>query len=192
MIAVLSGSLSEKFDDMVVLDVAGVGYGINVDREDHAALKVGDQCKLYIYEHIREQSHDLFGFLNRETQSLFEQLLDVNGVGPKMALNMLSIGSAGELKQAIASGDVKYISQASGVGKRVAERVVVDLKDKVGLIGVDLEMTGLLVSEASLAKDEAAEALIALGYTASDAAKALQSVDPGLPVEERIKQALSS
>lgn len=192
MIAVLSGSLSEKFDDMVVLDVAGVGYGINVDREDQAALKVGDQCKLYIYEHIREQSHDLFGFLNRETQSLFEQLLDVNGVGPKMALNMLSIGSAGELKQAIASGDVKYISQASGVGKRVAERVVVDLKDKVGLIGVDLEMTGLLVSEASLAKDEAAEALIALGYTASDAAKALQSVDPGLPVEERIKQALSS
>lgn len=191
MIAVLSGVLSEKLDDLIVLDVGGVGYGINVDHEDFGNLNIGDQYKLYIYEHIREQSHDLFGFLSRDTQTLFERLLEVNGVGPKMALNMLSIGSSTELKQAIAGGDVKYISRASGVGKRVAERVVVDLKDKVGLIGVDIESTGLLVSEASLAKDDAAEALVALGYTAADAAKALQSVDKDLSTEERIKQALS-
>ena len=191
MIAVLSGVVDEKLDDYIVIDVQGVGYGVNVDLEDYNNLKVGENYRLYIYEHIREQSHDLFGFLSRDTKKLFEQLLEVNGVGPKMALNMLSIGSSSELKQAIAGGDVKYISQANGVGKRVAERVVVDLKDKVGLIGVDLEATGLLTSEASLSKDDAAEALISLGYSAGDAARALQNVDPDLPTEDRIKKALS-
>lgn len=191
MIAVLSGVVDEKLDDYIVIDVQGVGYGVNVDLEDYNNLQVGENYRLYIYEHIREQSHDLFGFLSRDTKKLFEQLLEVNGVGPKMALNMLSIGSSSELKQAIAGGDVKYISQANGVGKRVAERVVVDLKDKVGLIGVDLEATGLLTSEASLSKDDAAEALISLGYSAGDAARALQNVDPDLPTEDRIKKALS-
>lgn len=191
MIATLNGVVEEKLDDVVVLDVNGIGYGIFVTLEDSAKLKQGENNRLYIYEHIREQSHDLFGFLNRDTQNLFQRLLEVNGVGPKMALNMLSIGSSSELKQAIAGGDVKYITQASGVGRKVAERVVVDLKDKVGLIGVDIESTGLLVSESSLSQDEAAEALIALGYSPSDAAKALQAVDPSLPTEERIKKALS-
>ncbi len=191
MIAVLSGVVGEKLDDYIVIDVQGVGYGVNVDLEDFNNLNVGEDHRLYIYEHIREQSHDLFGFLSRDTKNLFERLLEVNGVGPKMALNMLSIGSSSELKQAIAGGDVKYISQANGVGKRVAERVVVDLKDKVGLIGVDLEATGLLTSEASLSKDDAAEALISLGYSAGDAARALQNVDPDLPTEDRIKKALS-
>lgn len=191
MIATLNGVVEEKLDDTIVLDVQGVGYGIYVAQEDYSKLITGKQSKLYVYEHIREQSHDLFGFLSKETQNLFERLLEVNGVGPKMALNMLSIGSSSELKQAIAGGDVKYITRASGVGRKVAERVVVDLKDKVGLIGVDIESTGLLVSEASMSQDEAAEALIALGYSPSDAAKALQSVDPSLPTEDRIKQALS-
>ena len=107
-----------------------------------------------------------------------------------MALNMLSIGTAGEVRQAIASGDVKFIQQANGVGKRVAERVVVDLKDKVGLAGVDLNTTGLLQSETMLSQDEAVEALMALGYNAPDAAKALDGVDASLPTPERIKQAL--
>lgn len=190
MIATLSGSVSEKLADVVVLDVQGVGYGLYVTAEDHGKLTTGEQTKVYIYEHIREQSHDLFGFLSKDTQSLFEQLLEVNGVGPKMALNMLSIGSATDVRQAIASGDVKFIQQANGVGKRVAERVVVDLKDKVGLVGVDLESTGLLKSDEKLMKDEAVEALVSLGYTTADAATALQKVDPELPTEDRIKQAL--
>jgi Holliday junction DNA helicase RuvA len=190
MIAVLSGVVSEKLADVVVLDVRGVGYGLLVPAEDYGRLTAGEAAKLYIYEHIREQSHDLFGFLTRDSKGLFEQLLEVNGVGPKMALNMLSIGSGQEVRQAIASGDVQFIQRASGVGKRVAERVVVELKDKVGLVGVDLESTGLLQGDAKLLKDEAVEALVALGYTAADASAALQNVDPELPVEARVRQAL--
>jgi Holliday junction DNA helicase RuvA len=190
MIATLSGVVSEKLADVVVLDVQGVGYGLFVTAEDHGRLATGEQAKVYIYEHVREQAHDLFGFLSRDTQALFEQLLGVNGVGPKMALNMLSIGTAQAVRQAIASGDVKFIQGANGVGKRLAERVVVDLKDKVGLAGVDLESTGMLQSEDILMKDEAVEALVALGYTSADAATALQKVDPDLPTKDRIKQAL--
>lgn len=192
MIAILSGVVSEKLADVVVLDVQGVGYGILVPAEDFGRLNSGEPAKLYIYEYIREQAHDLFGFLSPDTKALFEQLLDVNGVGPKMALNMLSIGSAEEVRQSIAGGDVKFIQRANGVGKRVAERVVVELKDKVGLIGVDLESTGLLQGDDKALKDEAVEALVALGYTVADASKSLKGVDPKLPTEDRIKQALKS
>jgi len=190
MIATLSGVVSEKLKDIVVLDVQGVGYGLYVTAEDYGRLTTKEQAKLYVYEHIREQQHDLFGFLRRDDQSFFEQLLGVSGIGPKMALNMLSIGTAQEVRRAIASGDVKFIQRANGVGKRVAERVVVELKDKVGLIGIDLESTGLLQAEDTLMKDEAVEALVALGYSANDAAQALQKVDPKLPTEQRIKLAL--
>ncbi len=190
MIATLYGVVSEKLTDVIVLDVNGVGYGLNVTAEDYGALITGEKAKLYVYEHIREQSHDLFGFVSKETLALFELLLSVNGIGPKMALNMLSIGSSEGVKQAIASGDVAYIQQANGVGKRVAERVVVDLKDKVGLAGVDLSSTGILQAEDSLKQDEAIVALISLGYSSGDAAHALQKVDPKLPTEDRIKQAL--
>jgi Holliday junction DNA helicase RuvA len=192
MIAILSGVVSEKLADIVVLDVQGVGYGVLVPAEDYGHLSEGKPAKLYIYEHIREQAHDLFGFLSRDTKALFEQLLDVNGVGPKMALNMLSIGSAKEVRQAIAGGDVKSIQRANGVGKRVAERIVVELKDKVGLAGVDLESTGLLQGEQNALKDEAVEALVALGYTVADAGQSLAGVDPKLSTEDRIKQALKS
>jgi Holliday junction DNA helicase RuvA len=192
MIATLNGVVSEKLAEVVVLDVQGVGYGLLVPAEDYGRLAVGEPAKVYVYEHIREQSHDLFGFLTRDTQHLFEQLLEVSGVGPKMALNMLSIGSAQAVRAAIASGDVKFLQGAAGVGKRVAERVVVELKDKVGLVGVDLESTGLLQGEAGIAGDEAAEALVALGYTAADASVSLKDVDPKLPTAERIKLALKA
>lgn len=190
MIAILSGVVGEKLGDIVVLDVNGIGYGLNVTAEDFGRLRTGEPAKVYIYEHIREQGYDLFGFIGRDTKQLFEQLLDVNGIGPKMALNMLSIGNTTEVRQAIAGGDVKFIQQANGVGKRVAERVVVELKDKVGLAGVDLGAAGLLQSETAIAKDEAAEALISLGYSPADAVKSLSGIDPELPTEDRIKQAL--
>jgi Holliday junction DNA helicase RuvA len=161
-----------------------------VTNEDFGQLVLGQPAKVYVHEHIREQSHDLFGFCHVETKQLFELLLGVNGVGPKMALSVLSIGSSGSVRTAIATGDVKYIQQASGVGKRVAERIVVDLKDKVGLTGVDLALTGLLHSEQNLQQDEAVEALMSLGYTAQDAAMALRNIDALLPTEQRIKLAL--
>lgn len=190
MIAMLTGVVAEKPLDYLVLDVSGVGYGLFVTNEDYSRLAVGDLAKLYVHEHIRETSHDLFGFTALDTKKLFEQLLDVNGVGPKMALSVLNIGTSNDVRASIAGGDTKTIQKANGVGKRVAERIVVDLKDKVGLAGVDLSTTGILQSDAALRGDEAVEALVSLGYTAQDANQALQSVDPTLPTEERIKQAL--
>jgi Holliday junction DNA helicase RuvA len=175
---------------VVVLNVHGVGYGLLVTTEDYGRLNTGEPAKVYVYEHIREVSYDLFGFLKLDTKRLFEQLLGVNGIGPKMAFSVLSIGNAGEVRGAIATGDVKSIQRANGVGKRVAERIVVELKDKVGLEGVELAATGLLQSENAVLADEAAQALVSLGYSPQDAAKALQNVDQTLPTEDRIKLAL--
>jgi len=191
MIATLEGKVSEKIAELVVLDVQGVGYGLYVNAEDYGKLNANDNAKLYIYEHIREQAHDLYGFTDKETLALFKKLLDVNGVGPKMALNMLSIGNVNQLKQAIASGDVKFIQQTNGVGKKVAERVVIELKDKVGL-GQGSADSNIFVSESSLMSDEATQALISLGYSAQDAAQALEGIDSKLSTEERIKKALAS
>lgn len=190
MIATLNGTVAEKLTDIVVLAVGGVGYGLSVTTEDYSRLLSGDKAKIYIYEHIREQSHDLFGFLEQETKNLFELLLGVNGVGPKMALNVLSIGTRNEVRQAIASGDVKSLQRSNGVGKRVAERIVVDLKDKVGLVAIDLEMTGMLQGEESMLQDEAVEALVALGYSPQDASLALRNIDTSLETTERVTKAL--
>lgn len=191
MIALIVGEVAEKTLDSVVILAGGVGYGLLVTSEDYGSLAVGNTIKLYVYEHIRENAYDLYGFVTLQTKGLFELLLSVNGVGPKMALNVLSIGTADAVKQAIATGDVKYIQQANGVGKRVAERVVVELKDKVGLSGVDLSATGILLSDNIAVQDEAAAALVSLGYTAQDAALALKGIDPSLPIEDRIKRALT-
>jgi len=190
MIATLTGQVAEKIADVVVLNVGGVGYGLLVTNEDFGRLATGATMKVYVYEHIREQAHDLFGFVSLDTKQLFEQLLGVNGVGPKMALSVLSIGNAGEVRTAIAGGDTKFIQGAQGVGKRVAERIVVDLKDKVGLEGIELSATGMLQSDSLLRKDDAVEALVSLGFSTQDAAAALAAVPADLPTEDRIKLAL--
>jgi len=191
MIVTLEGKIAQKHNDMVVLECGGVGYGLFVDFEDYGALQKEHITKLYVYEHIRENSHDLFGFRAPETKALFEQLLSVNGVGPKMALAILSVANVAQVKQAIASGDTKFISQAVGVGKRVAERVVVDLKDKVGMVAAD-DATGFLAIPAANPNDEALQGLIALGYSVQDAAEALKNIDVKLPTQDRIKQALKT
>lgn len=178
--------MAEKIADTVVLDVHGVGYGLLVPAEDFGALATGKQSKLYVYEHIREASYDLYGFTKLQTKALFELLLTVNGVGPKMALNMLSIGSADQVRSVIAAGDVKFLQQASGVGKRVAERAVIELKDKVGLDGT----MGESILHRPSTSDEAVHALTALGYSADDAAQALANVPKDLSTEERLKLAL--
>lgn len=186
MIATLEGTVAEKIADTVVLNVHGVGYGLLVPAEDFGALNSGKQAKLYVYEHIREASHDLYGFTNLVAKTFFEQLLDVNGIGPKMALNMLSIGSIDQVRSAIANGDVKFLQQATGVGKKVAERAVVELKDKVGL---DSALGESVLSRPSTT-DEAVHALISLGYTPDDAAQALANISNDLSTEERVKLAL--
>lgn len=182
--------MAEKAADSVIVECGGIGYQLFVSFEDHGALKTDEQAKLYVYEHIRENTHDLFGFRNPATKVLFEQLLGVNGVGPKMALSILSIANLENVRQAIAAGDTKFISQAVGVGKRVAERVVVDLKDKVGLASAE-DATGFLTATAN-PNDEAMQGLVALGYSVQDAAAALQGIDEALSPEERIRRALKA
>ncbi len=190
MIVTLEGIVSEKLTDIVVLDVNGVGYGLLVPFETQSSLQQAESAKLFVYEHIRETSHDLFGFQSYQDKQFFELLLSVTGVGPKMALSIMNIGSVASVRAAIAAGEVKIIQQASGVGKRVAERIVVELKDKVGLEGVDLAATGLLYGDALANQDEAAQGLIALGYSPQDAVTALNDIDATLATEERIRLAL--
>lgn len=188
MIATLSGVISEKLSETLILDVNGVGYGLFVTVEDFASLMSGQKLKMYIHESIRENAHDLYGFTRLDSKQLFEQLLGVNGVGPKMALSILSLGSSEDVRMAIAEGNLKYIQAASGVGKRVAERVVVDLKDKLGL-AVSEEATTFLQAP-NIHSDEAALALIALGYSPQDASIALNGIDKELTTQERVKLAL--
>jgi Holliday junction DNA helicase RuvA len=189
MIAFLVGKVTEQLDDMIGLDVGGVGYGLWVPQEDWAQLTIGSEVKLYVYEHIREQNHDLFGFSSIATKKLFEQLLSVNGVGPKMALAVLSVGLVDEVRLAIAEGNVKFLQAASGVGKKVAERIVVDLKDKVGLDS-NPKATTFLGVPAINRFDEALEALVSLGFSAQHATEALTGIDNKLSTEERVRLAL--
>lgn len=190
MIATLSGTVSEKLPDMVVIECAGVGYGLFVTNEDFGRMTQGQASKVYVYEHIREQAHDLFGFMNLDTKKLFEQLLGVKNVGPKVAMAVLDIGTAPAVRGAIAAGDVKLIQTAKGVGKRAAEQIVVELRDKVGLVAG--EGADAIVGRPGVnTQDEAVEALISLGYSPQDAASALRDIDDALPVEERVRKALT-
>ncbi len=189
MIATLSGVISEKLSDVVVLDVGGVGYGLSVAVEDYERLKIGDSAKLYVYEHIREQAHDIFGFTSLDTKYLFEQLLGVKNVGPKVAMAVLDIGSSGVVRAAIAQGDVKSLQSAKGVGKRAAEQIVVELRDKVG-IAASGGAEDIVTRPGVGSQDEATEALVALGYSPQDAALALRDIDSTLDTESRVKLAL--
>lgn len=189
MIATLNGTISEKSDDAVVLDVAGVGYGLLVTAEDYNHLTTGQIAKVYVHEHIREDAHDLYGFTKRDTLQLFEQLLSVKNVGPKVALAVLGIGPAAVVRGAIASGDVKLLQTAKGVGKRAAEQMVVELRDKVGL-AAGAEAENIVTRGGVNLQDEAVQALLALGYSETDAQAALQPIDSSLPTEERIRLAL--
>lgn len=189
MIATLNGVVSEKTLEGIVLDVAGVGYGLLVTREDYNNLVLLEPAKVYVHEHIREDAHDLFGFTTTDTKKLFEQLLSVKNVGPKVALAVLGIGNASTVRSAIAAGDVKMLQTAKGVGKRAAEQMVVELRDKVGLVAGS-EAENLVTRGGVNGGDEALQALLALGYSENDAVIALQHIDPNLPIEDRIKLAL--
>ncbi len=188
MIATLRGIVT-KDTRGIVLECAGVGYGVLVTATDAEKLHPAKESKLYIYEHIKEDAHDLFGFISQETKRLFEQLLSVKNVGPKVALAVLDIGSGDMVRAAIANGDVKYLQTAKGVGKRAAEQIVVELRDKVGApVGEAAE--GLVGRSGVNQKDEAWQALVALGFTEADAQIALEKIDANLPTEERIRKAL--
>lgn len=189
MIAYLSGVVAIKELDSVVLDVNGVGYGLAVAPNDHTQLVQGNEAKLFIYEHIREDAHDLYGFLSTTGKELFMQLISVKNVGPKVAMAVLGIGPDAIVRGAIANGDVKLLQSAKGVGKRAAEQMVVELRDKVGLVA-SMEAEGIVSRSGVNPEDEAVQALVALGYSEVDAQRALEGVDASLPTEQRITQAL--
>lgn len=189
MIATLHGRVSEKFLSLVVLECGGVGYGVQMTAGDADRQLIGDDLRVYVYEHIKEDAHTLYGFAQLSDKQLFEQLLSVKNVGPKVAISLLDIGPSQSVRAAIASGDIKLLQSAKGVGRRAAEQIVVELRDKVGLLvsGAAEDIVGRSGVDAS---DEAAQALMSLGYSEADAVIALQGIDAELPAEERIKLAL--
>lgn len=189
MIAHVFGKVAEKFNGSLVVDVHGVGYEVSVATNDFDAVILDQEVKFYTYHHVREQSEELFGFSSLAAKKLFEMLITVQGVGPKAALAILSLGDAEQVRNAIANADSSFVQKATGVGKKTAERVVVDLSDKVGLPTHYGRTETPLQTELNTS-DEALEALMALGYTLADATKALENVDINLPTSQRVTEAL--
>ena len=190
MIAHLSGTIAEKFGaGSIVIDVHGIGYEVSVSAGDFEAVALGQDAKFYTYHHVREQAEELFGFSSLAAKKLFEMLITVQGVGPKAALAILSLGDAEQVRNAIANADSAFVQKAAGVGKKTAERVVVDLSDKVGL-PTHYGRADVPIQTELNTSDEALEALMALGYTLADATKALENIDVNLPTAQRVTEAL--
>ncbi len=189
MIAHVFGTVAEKFNSSVIVDVHGVGYEVAVALGDFEQATLNQPAKFYTHHHIREQSQELFGFTSLAAKKLFEMLITVQGVGPKAALAILSLGESETVRSAIANGDAAFITKASGVGKRIAERVVVDLTDKVGL-AIRTNANEQSISRDITHTDEALEALMALGYTLNDATRALEGISTDLSTADRVMQAL--
>ncbi len=189
MIAHVFGVIVEKFGTSVIVDVHGVGYEVQLAAGDFDDTLIDSTVKFYTYHHVREQSQELFGFSSLIAKKLFELLITVQGVGPKAALAILSLGNSEVVRNAIANGDAVFITRASGVGKKTAERVVVDLSDKVGH-AIRTDINGIGLSNIIPGSDEAVEALMALGYNLNDAARALEGISTELSTAERVTQAL--
>ena len=190
MISHLKGIIEEKFGkNGIILDVNGVGYEVMVPETDFENVSLNEERKFYTYHQVRENAEELYGFSSLVAKKLFELLISVQGVGPKAGIAIMSLAEAEEVRNAIANGDVKFVSQASGVGKKSAERVIVDLRDKVG-IPSRYGATEVKNKDDNNEPDEALDALIALGFPLKEATAALEKVDVSLPVEERVKLAL--
>ena len=183
MIAYVNGIVEDITEETAVLDVGGIGYNIKISSETASRLPgIGEPVKLYTYTSVKEDSFQLFGFLSRNDLEIFKKCITVNGIGPKGALAILSVLDADSLRFAIMSGDVKAISKAPGIGTRTAERLILELKDKIQiddtLISREIASYGESVSVGDSAqKKEAVEALVALGYGKAEAAKAVNSIE---------------
>ncbi|MBQ9018684.1 Holliday junction branch migration protein RuvA [Candidatus Saccharibacteria bacterium] len=194
MISHVKGVIDEKFGGSLIVDVGGVGYEVMVPASDFEDARLGEERKFFTYHAVREQSEELYGFSSLAAKRLFELLISVQGIGPKAGIAILSLSDAEEVRNAIANADAAFISKASGVGKKSAERVIVDLRDKVGApsrYGATEIKVGV-VGSSEKKPDEALDALMALGFTLKEATAALETVDASLPTEERIRLALKS
>lgn len=187
MYAYIKGTLEEIAEDAVVVETGGIGYNIKVSTTTADLLPgIGSEVKIYTYTLVREDAFSLYGFLTRDDLDIFKKLITVSGIGPKGGLAVLSVMSADALRFAVMAGDAKAIAKAPGIGAKTAERVILDLRDKISI-----EDTLRSVSDAGTAagaaeglgdnmmKREAIEALVALGYSASDATAAVKKVEVG-------------
>ena len=188
MIAFLSGILAESSASSCVVDVNGVGYEILIPVSTFEKLPhPGEKVKLLVHMQVREDAITLFGFFSSEEKQLFCKLIDVSGVGGKLALNVLSTMPAGNFSSAIASGDVKAISRISGIGKRTAERLIVELKGKLDLAG---SSDGTCVLPSNEAVNDAALALEQLGFKRDAINKTLNTLIAEIPVDEQTSEKL--
>ena len=178
MLAHIEGTVAEKNTDSVVIDANGVGFELNVSAATLSACpRMGESVKLYTYLAVREDAMELFGFSSREEKKMFLRLIGVSGIGPRTALGVLSALSVHDLSVALVTGDANTLSRAPGIGKKTAQRLVLELKDKVD--SEELTASGVqpaFVPAAKSAEAEAIEALTALGYTAAESAKAVSGV----------------
>ena len=184
MIAYVKGIVESVAADNCVIDVNGIGYNVKISADTASRLPgEGELIKLHTYTCVREDAFQLYGFLTRNELELFQRLITVNGIGPKGGLSILSVMDADDLRYAIVSGDAKQIAKAPGIGPKTAQRVILDLKDKItiddGMIDreiADVSAGGSPVLDSS-AKKEAVEALVALGYGQAESAKAVNSIE---------------
>jgi holliday junction DNA helicase RuvA len=181
VIARLTGTPVARTLDGVVLDVSGVGYLLRLTARAHRKAKDGQEVTFDTYLHVREDALQLFGFAEPAERELFEQLLSVSGVGPKVALAIVSGSTPADLRRAIALEDTTRFMAIPGIGKKTAQRVVLELKEKLALEQIVPEGAPDLVAR---------DALLELGYSAVEAERALATTDPELPPEERVRQAL--
>ena len=188
----IKGILAKKTENYVVVDAGGVGYLINTSLTSITNVgDTGSDVTMYTYLHVREDVMDLYGFTTIEEKNMFLHLLSVSGVGPKAALAVLSIAPPAKFAIAVVTNDTKAITKAQGVGPKMAQRIILELKDKLKNEDLDIPAEDSEAIASSDTKSEAINALIVLGYSASEAQTALRGVDASLSVEDMIKQALS-
>ena len=192
MLYYVSGPVTVLEPGLAVIDCSGVGYGCRVTAYTAAQLKLNQPAKLFITESIREDAFDLYGFISREEQHCYELLTSVTGVGPKAAMAILSAGPQ-NFTLAVMTGDEKLLTAAQGVGKKIAQRIILELKDKVGGGDVTLDFSGPAISPVVTdtgAMNLANKALQELGYSAAEVAQALKGADPNASTEELVRYAL--
>jgi Holliday junction DNA helicase RuvA len=191
VIGALRGRVEAKTPGQVLVDVGGVVYEVAVSLQTFARLPAeGASVRLDVVTHLREDGITLFGFLDRAEKSVFNLLRSVNGVGPKLALNILSGLPAGDLRGALASGDVQRLVRVPGVGKKIAERLVLELRERAREEEVADGVEPGAATDTERRDQEAISALVNLGYRRADAEKVLASVAPDVPLEEAIREAL--
>ena len=192
MLYYVSGTVAVLEPGLAVIDCGGVGYGCRVTAYTAAQLKLDKSARLYITESIREDAFDLYGFISREEQRCYELLTSVNGVGPKAAMAILAAGPQ-NFTLAVMTGDEKLLTAAQGVGKKIAQRIILELKDKVGGSSMELDFSGPSVVAPVTSGGSAAlanAALQELGYSASEVAAALKGADPNASTEDLVRYAL--